>query len=217
MCNAQYSKRIAQPTAQYKEVNNGVFMAKKGKKHDLQWIKQTLELKEDHNWKSTPGTRIFVAGRGALRFDVPQDWHFEPDTKSFRFLDKKPPNDDCRLEASFNLLPQGDWSEFPLVPLLKQIVRDDERNPIAQGEIIQFKRQTARVVWTEIKFIDPNENREAFSRICIGLGSGVQCLITFDFWADQAEKLIPVWDTVMNSLVLGLYIRDPRTGFALPD
>ncbi|XWK88516.1 MAG: hypothetical protein U7127_00170 [Phormidium sp.] len=210
-------KRIAQPTAQYKEVNNGVFMAKKGKKHNLQWIKETLELKEDHNWKSTPGTRIFVAGRGAVRFDVPQDWHFEPDTKSFRFLDKKPPNDDCRLEASYNLLPQGDWSEFPLVPLLKQIVRDDERNPIAQGEIVQFKRQTARVVWTEIKFIDPNENREAFSRICIGLGSGVQCLITFDFWADQAEKLIPVWDTVMNSLVLGLYIRDPRTGFALPD
>jgi len=217
MCDRSYFKRIAQPTAQYREVNNGVFMAKKGKKHNLQWIKETIDLKEDHNWKSTPGTRIFVAGRGALRFDVPQDWHFEPDTKSFRFLDRKPPNDDCRLEASYNLLPQRDWSEFPLVPLLKQIVRDDERSPIAQGEIIQFKRQTARVVWTEIKFIDPNENREAFSRICIGLGSGVQCLITFDFWADQAEKLTPVWDTVMNSLVLGLYIRDPRTGFALPD
>lgn len=189
----------------------------KRKKHNLQWLKQTLELKEDHNWKSEPGTRIFVAGRGALRFDVPENWHFEPQEKSFRFSDRKPPNDDCCLEASFNLLPPGNWAEFPLIPLLKKVVRDDERHPIEQGGVVQLKRQTARIVWTQIKFIDPNENREAYSRICIGLGSGVQCLITFDYWVDDAERLTPVWDTVMNSLVLGLYIRDPLTGFALPD
>ena len=190
----------------------------KRKKHNLQWIKETLELKEDHNWDSAPGTRIFVAGRGALRFDVPQDWHFEPDTKSFRFLDKKPPNDDVRLEASFNLLPPGNWAEFPILRLIKQALKEETRNVLEKGEIIQFKRQTARYVWSQIKFIDTQEKeREAYSRICIGLGSGVQCLITFDYWADQAEQLTPVWDTVMNSLVLGLYIRDPRTGFALPD
>lgn len=191
-------------------------MAKR-KKHNLQWIKETLELQEDHNWTSKPGHRIFVAGRGALRFDVPEDWHFEPDTKSFRFLDRKPPNDDCRLEASYNLLPPGDWTDFPLTSLLKRVVRDDDRNITQKGEIIELKRQTARIVWTQFKFIDPNENRDAYSRICIGLGSGVQCLITFDYWVDDAERLNPVWDTVMDSLVLGLFIRDPRTGFAFPD
>lgn len=189
----------------------------KRKKHDLKWLKETQQLQEGHNWKSEPGTQIFVAGRGSLRFDVPQNWYFEPDEKSFRFLDKKPPNDDCRLEASYNLLPPGDWANFPLVSLLEQVVRDDERNPIEIGEIIQLKRQTARVVWTEIKFIDSQENREAYSRICIGLGSRVQCLITFEYWANDAERCVPVWDTVMRSLVLGLYIRDPKTGFALPD
>lgn len=189
----------------------------KRKKDNLPWIKETLELKEDHNWKSKPGYRIFVAGRGALRFDVPQDWFFEPDTKSFRFLDKKPPNDDCRLEASYNLLPPGDWQDFPLVPLLKKVVQDDERDVMELGEIIRLKCQTARIVWTELKFIDSQENRSAYSRICIGLGSGVQCLITFDYWVDDAERLTPVWDTVMESLTLGLYIRDPRTGLAFPD
>ena len=189
----------------------------KSKKRNLQWLKETLELKEDHNWKSTPGTRIFVAGRGAVRFDVPEDWHFEPDEKSFRFLDKKPPKDDCRLEVSYNLLPPANWAEFPIVPLLRQVLRDETRDAIEQGEIIKLKRQTARIVWTQIKFIDPIEHRPAYSRICIGLGSGVQCLITFDYWEDDAERLTPVWDMVMESLVLGLYIRDPRTGFALPD
>ncbi|MGV0027375.1 hypothetical protein [Phormidesmis priestleyi] len=191
-------------------------MAKR-KKDDLRWIKETLELKEDHRWQSKPGYKIFVADRGAVRFDVPHDWHFEPDVKSFKFLDREPPNDDCRLEMSFNRLPQGDWSLFPLQHTLKKIVEDEKRDVIETGEIITLKRQTARIVWTEIKFIDAEENREAFSRICIGLGSNVQCLITFDYWADQADRLTPVWNQVLDSLVLGLYIRDPKTGLAFPD
>lgn len=189
----------------------------KRKKHDLNWVKQTLDLAEDHNWKSQPNTRIFVAGRGAVRFDVPQDWHFEPDEKSFRFLDRKPPKDDCRLEVSYNHLPPADWSDFPLADVLQKIVEDDSRDPHEIGEIHQLKRQTARIVWTQIRFIDPQENRPAFSRIAIALGSGVQCLITFDYWEDDAERVTPVWDLVLSTLVLGLYIRDPRTGFALPD
>lgn len=189
----------------------------KPKKHNLQWSKTTLDLAQDHNWQSQPGTRIFVAGRGAVRFDFPEDWHFEQQENSFQFLDRKPPDDDCRLEASYNLLPVGDWTEFPLVRLLKQVVEEDPRQSGEVGEIVQLKRQTARIVWTQIQFIDPQEKRPAYSRIAIGLGSGVQCLITFDYWSDDAERFLPVWDVVLSSLVLGLYIRDPRTGLALPD
>jgi hypothetical protein len=191
-------------------------MAKR-KKSNLQWIKETLTLEDDHRWQTNSGNRIFVAGRGAVRFDVPQNWIFEPDTKSFKFFDRKPPNEDCCLEMSFNRLPDADWSLFPLKSTLKTIVEDEKRDVIATGDIITLKRQTARIVWTEIKFIDSQENREAFSRICISLGSNVQCLITFDYWANQAERLTPVWDEVLRSLTLGLYIRDPKTGFAFPD
>ncbi|WP_427160165.1 hypothetical protein ACQFX9_00125 [Aliinostoc sp. HNIBRCY26] len=190
----------------------------KHKKSNLQWIKETLELKPDHRWESPSGYKIFVANRGAVRFNVPQNWVFEPQEKSFKFMDNKPPKDDCCLEVSFNQLPPRDWSLFPLKSTLRKVVDDDSRDVIAKGEIITVKRQTAKIVWTEIKFIDTQtEPREAFSRICIGLGSNVQCLITFDYWADQAEKLTPVWDEVMRSLTLGLYIRDPQTGLAFPD
>jgi hypothetical protein len=189
----------------------------KGKKHNLNWIKATLELKDDHRWQSAPGTQIFVAGRGAVRFDIPQDWHFSPQESSFQFLDKTPPDDNCRLEVSYNLLPHGNWSEFPLAPLLKNLVREDSRFSGEVGEIHYLKRQTARVVWTEFPFIDPHEHRPALARVAIGLGSNVQCLITLDFWEDEAEKFTPVWDLVLSSLVLGLFIKDPRTGLALPD
>ena len=189
----------------------------KSKKGKPEWIKETLEINENHGWKSKDGYKIFVAGRGAVRFDVPQDWHFEPDEKSFRFHDATPPNDDCRLEVSYNHLPKQDWSLFPLEHTVKKVATADRRDVIEVGEVQKVKRQTARIAWIQIKFIDSNEDREAYSRICVGLGSNIQCLITFDYWADQAEKLTPVWDEVINSLVLGLYIRDPRTGFAMPD
>ncbi len=189
----------------------------KRKKRKPEWIKETLELGDDHRWQCNPGYKVFVADRGAVRFDVPQDWHFEPDVKSFKFMDRKPPDDDCRLEVSFNRLPEADWSLFPLHYTLKKVLEEDSRGVIDRGEIMTVKRQTARIVWAELKFIDSNENREAFSRICIGLGSNVQCLITFDYWADQAEAMTPVWDEVIRSLTLGLYIRDPRTGVAFPD
>jgi hypothetical protein len=189
----------------------------KQKKHNLKWIKETLDLKPNHHWQASPGYKLFVAGRGAMRFEVPQDWFFEPDTKSFRFLDRKPPDDDCRLEASFNLLPPADWRQFPLAEALAKIVDEDERHVLSKGEIITLDRQTANIVWTEFKFLDSEENREAYARICVGLGSNVQCLITFDYWVDDADRLTPVWDKVLRSLILGLYVSDPTTGAALPD
>lgn len=190
----------------------------KGKKSNLHWVKQTLELQPDHHWESPSGYNIFVADRGAVRFNVPEGWICKPQKKSIKFLDKKPPKDDCCLEFSYNRLPPNDWTLFPLKATLKEVIDNDSRNPIEKGEIITVQRQTARIVWAQIKFIDTQaEPREAFSRTCIALGSNIQCLLTFDFWADQAEQLTPVWDEAVRSLTLGLYIRDPKTGLAFPD
>jgi hypothetical protein len=182
------------------------------------WIKETLALQDDHRWQCKPGYKVFVAGRGAVRFDVPADWVFEPKEKSFKFTDRQPPDDDCGLEVSFNLLPPNDWSLFPLEETVQRILAEDSRDVTELGPVITLKRQTAKIVWAEMKFIDHQaEPRPACSRTCVGLGSNVQCLITFDYWADQAEQLTPIWDEVLNSLVLGLFIRDPRTGLAFPD
>jgi hypothetical protein len=186
-------------------------------KRSQKWIKEVLDLKPDHLWQASPGNKLFIADRGAVRFEVPADWHIEPDPKSFKFKDLEPPNDNCCLEASFNRLPPADYNDFPLVMVLKQVVAKDSRHILEKGEIVTLKRQTARIVWTEFKFLDSQEDREAYSRICIALGSGIQCLVTFDYWVDDAPKMIPVWDTVLRTLTLGLYIRDPSTGAAFPD
>src|SRR5919199_982170 len=176
------------------------------------WKKQVLKMKPDHGWRAKPGHKIFVADRGAVRFDYPQEWVVEPGEKSVKFYDVAPPDDNCRLEVSFMRLPPIDWSGLPLQQLVEVAVKGDERNPIAEEEMRYVKRADLELAWTEITFIDPVEKREARSRICVGRGSNIQPLITLDFWPEDAERVNPVWDEVLRSLELGQYIQDPTRG-----
>jgi len=70
-------------------------------------------------------------------------------------------------------------------------------------------------VWTEHRFLDPVEKREAHSRIATARGWDVQVLITFDFWVDDAANMRPVWNEVLRSLQLGRTIEDPTKGAVL--
>ncbi len=178
------------------------------------WKKQTLKLQKNHRWKARAGHRICVIGRGAVRFDFPQAWLMESDATSVKFYDAAPPDDNCRLEASYNLIPPIDWSGLPLEQLLKDVVEGDHREIVSKGEVIGLRRPDLRLVWTEFRFHDPAEDREAHSRVCIGLGGNVQCLITLDYWPEDLGRIIPVWDEVMRTLKLGICVNDPTIGDA---
>lgn len=176
------------------------------------WKKKTLRLQDDHRWHAKPGCRIFVADQGAVRFDFPQHWIMHPTADSFQFLDRRPPNDDCRLAVSYQRLPAIDWSEAPLADMLRQVVADDPRDLMPTMDVVTIRRPGLYLVWTEGKFIDPHEMRAAFGRIAVGIGGNIQVLLTFDYWAVDAERFTPVWDDVLESLRVGEYIPDPTRG-----
>ncbi|HSF23972.1 MAG TPA: hypothetical protein VLE20_07080, partial [Blastocatellia bacterium] len=67
----------------------------------------------------------------------------------------------------------------------------------------------------EMSFIDLLEQRDARSRICLGRGSNIQPLITMEFWEDDRTRFAPVWDDVLASLQLGVYVEDPTRGPAI--
>ncbi len=176
------------------------------------WDKKILDLKEGHVWKSRPGYRIFVAGRGAVRIDVPDDWVLRPDKDSSRFHDADPPDDDCVMIVSYNRL----WETLdgaPIARFLKGLVDGDTRGRHSfEGKIKTINRLGMRLVWSEHGFIDPAENREAISRMLIGVAGYVQCLVTMDYWPEDAVRVTPVWDEMLRSLRLGVHIPDPTTG-----
>jgi hypothetical protein len=180
------------------------------------WRKAVHKLAKDHGWKCKPGYNIFVADRGALRFDYPAHWHVEPGSDSIKFHDRKPPDDDCLLQVSLMRLPPGiDWSGLPLTQLLEEVVRADTRSIIARGETIHQQRPDLEWAWTEVLFIDPNERRQACSRACLARVSNIQPLITMDFWLDDKERFAPVWAEVLRTLQLGQYVQDPTRGRVL--
>jgi len=178
-----------------------------------EWTKQTLRLKDRHGWKSKPGYAICAIDRGAIRFDYPNDWDVSADSDSLKVRDRPEPDDNCVLAVSQMHLPRELADQVPLRDLVAASVDNDERDVRGRKDIIEISREDGiELAIGEISFVDPTEKREAFSRLAIARGSGVYCLITFDFWADDAAKCEPAWQEALRSLTLGMRIEDPTVG-----
>jgi hypothetical protein len=176
------------------------------------WKKKTLKLKDTHGWKARPGCRIFVVDKGAVRFDFPMHWIVEPRSDCVQFHDRPPPDDDCRLAVSHQRLPAIDWSGAPLADMLRQVVDADPRQLTPTMDVVTLRRPDLHLVWTEGEFVDSQEQRLAYGRIAIGIGGNIQVLLTYDYWADDAVRFAPVWNDVLQSLQVGMYIPDPTRG-----
>ena len=152
-----------------------------------------------------------MADRGSVRFDFPKSWIIEPTERgSIRFHDRKPPRDDCTMELTvIYLSDEIDWTRLPLGPVLREISGQDSREVLGRSDVFEETRPRLTLAWTEIRFEDENEHREAYSRICLARWSNIQALLTFDFWADHAPRMRPIWDEVLRTMVLGDYVEDP--------
>jgi hypothetical protein len=190
-------------------------MKRKNKNKPAQIQKNVLRLADNHTWKAPKGYKIVMADRGAVSFNIPENWHvakFEP----LELLDGEPPNDNARVSMSYWRLPEGiDWSRLPLAEMLAESTKDHPHKIIARGELVTATRDDIEIVWTEHRFEDPQENREAYSRFALARGWNVQALVTFDFWVEDLEKSKPVWDEILRSLQLGRSIQDPTKGAIL--
>jgi hypothetical protein len=175
-----------------------------------------LTLRGDHTWRAAPGCRIFVADRGAVRFDFPQDWVVIPDSDSIKLYDKAPPNDDCVLAVSYMRLPPMDWEGLPLASLVEAANKGDKRPIYEYGRIREQRKGALAIAWREMCFVDPAGKRDARSRFCLAREGQIQAMITFEFWADNAKKCSQVWDKVLETLRLGEKIEDPTRGPEAP-
>lgn len=182
--------------------------------NDLKFTKTELPLKKDHQWTATQGFRIAALERGAVRFEFAQDWICIPDEESVKFYDSEPPSDNCRLTVSRQSFPDG-ADRLSLNELVIAITRDDPRGLRCTTEVAHIRRATLEMAWVEFQFTDPALKYEARSRFCLARGSGVYALLTFDFWQEDHEKFIPLWEHVIETLTLGEFILDPTLGARL--
>ena len=176
------------------------------------WSRRKIKLQPQHTWTCRPGYRVFVAGRGAVRFDIPAGWLIVPDEDSLKFYNKQPPNDDCRLAVSY-IQPPAEWSGIPLTTVVEAATSRQNDGPVREwGSVTTLRRDDLEIGWRESRFEDPVLKREARSRLAIGRRLHIQCLITFDYWPSDAKWCLPAWDTALETLDLARYIDNPAAG-----
>jgi hypothetical protein len=187
----------------------------KGKKaRKLYRREATVSLPLKTNWKAKPGCKIFVADRGAVRFEFPREWWVKGDPDSIKFRDRKPPHDDCVLAVSYLRLPPADWKTLPLSALVAHATeKSTERRGIrGWGEIVADQRIDLEIAWRQGFYTDSKEDREAVTRLCLARRNYVQALLTMDCWASELERFTPVWDHVLDSLELDESFTNPWVG-----
>jgi len=185
------------------------------KKKKPKYKKSTLKLKKNHAWKAPKGYKIVVLERGAVSFNMPYKWIVE-DTEPFTMHDAKPPDDNARIAVSYwNFAPRIDWTGLPLDDLLLKSTADVGHEILEQTPINRVERDDIELLWIEQRFLDAEQQRQAFSRIAVGRGFDVHVVITFDMWVDDAPKFEATWAEVLRSLQLGRVIEDPSQGAIL--
>jgi hypothetical protein len=180
-----------------------------------QWQKKTYKLEQMYGWKAKPGYNIFVADRGAVRFDFPDSWVLKPGENSvIELRDKEPPDDDCLLQLSvFHLPPWQDWRGLPMGKMLQDCMAggDDGREVTNVGPIFERSRDGMDMAWRETAWIAPPEqdSRPALTRSCLAHKDLVQVLLTMELWTDDRDRFAPVWDEILRTLRLAEYKRRP--------
>src|SRR5947209_5866232 len=118
-----------------------------------------------NRWTVRPGCRILVLGRGAVRFDFPQDWQVDIYEKYVRLVDRTPPDDRCGLMISYRMISTR-VAVYPITELLKQITDDDsgERTILERGQIMNSHRFPLEVAWRQLRFLDSLQQRDAYTR-----------------------------------------------------
>jgi hypothetical protein len=169
-----------------------------------EWTKQTYRLEGNYRWKAKPGNVIFVADRGAVRFDYPKEWIVEPG-ETFKLHDRQPPDDTCVLQVSIFRLPKEvDWTGLPSADrLLVESLGGRDQDVAWRGSVRSERRTELELAWVESHLMDPGEKRLSISRTCLAAGGHTRALLTLDFWPEDQPRLDPIWDEIVRTLEVG--------------
>jgi hypothetical protein len=174
--------------------------------------KEKHRLAKKHGWSARPGCKIFVADRGALRFDYPAEWVVLPDPDSIKFRDQEPPDDDCVLAVSYMRIPIIDWTGMPLSYLVTEATKGDQRSIQGWDPVVESRRADMEIAWRQGRFVDQVIGGDALTRLCLARRLDVQALLTMDCWQQDEARFGPIWDLVLDTLVLAEPIQNPMLG-----
>lgn len=185
----------------------GIMMGRKRRKLEV----KNLRLNDKHSWRAKPGYKICVLDRGAVRFDFPSHWIAEPSDGAMMLHDREPSNESCDLGVSVFHYSAQELEGFDVKGLLLKVTTEPERPIETQSVIHEIDRGDTTIFWLEQTYTHKEFNRAAKFRAALARGP-VMALITMNYWANRASALERVWNEVIRTLVLGVWVEDPQAG-----
>jgi hypothetical protein len=172
---------------------------------------RAIQLQSGHSWKAAPGCRILLIDGGAVRFDYPSEWVVRATPKYVFVIDRYPPDDRCLLAVSWRRIPIRALG-ISTAALLDRLAPFETRPAGYRGETLQVFRPPMEAAWTETRFIEPIYGGEVSTRMCVARADCTQAVFLLDYRAGTEVVVDTVWKTLLDSLVVGEYIEDFRTG-----
>jgi hypothetical protein len=169
------------------------------------------QLAPNHVWKATPGCRILIVDNGGLRCDIPYDWIvYSPRTHVFA-IDRFPPDNRCLLAISCRRV-SSEVIALPLRHILEEWVVGEDRRVKERTEPVYFFRWPLQAAWIQLHVTVAEPDRDRTTRVCVARADRTQALLILDFLTEDESLVEKAWETLMDTLVVGDYISDPRTG-----
>jgi hypothetical protein len=195
--------------------------------------KRTDRLLAHHGWRSKPGYKIFVANRGDVRFDIPSKWVIAMPGREcdVELRDRKAPHDDCIIQLSVWHHPPE--IEGPVYRSRRWPARVAAGRRPAGVRCSASSRRRSRTTRTRTRSGGASRttrsgrvpswsgaSRRSWTgssgarraRQCMARGPQSHAIITMSYWPERERRFRPVWDELVRTLTLGVYIRDPLLG-----
>lgn len=180
---------------------------------------ERLELKENHGWTSEPDCQVFLADRGAVRFDFPKGWVIEPgDGGTIKIQNRESHGADCCLKMNlFYLREDLDWSGISVSRVLDEVLK--KRNP---GEILETaptqrtNRDGLEMAWSGTRYRDRDRTREYWFRALVGRKWNIQPIFTYSYLEPPTPTIRGMWDILLKTLILGTTSKTPLSESADP-
>jgi len=175
-------------------------------------------VKRTHELKARGIDKILILDRGNVELGVPTGWSVKPDPEGL--LKLKDSTDSYLLEVSYLQLPPLLPSAPPLEERLRLVLND---TPEAAGHspIVVSERRGTRLAWAEYTYQcedpDRGEQRQARGRWLLAANEIFQALLTYYYWADEADGAIAAWEKIVETLRLGtgIPLENPKDHWSL--
>ena len=126
-------------------------------------------------------------------------------------IDGYPPNDRCLLAVSWRRVPIRALG-ISTAALLDRLAPLETRPAGHRGETLHVFRPPLEAAWTETRFVEPIYGAEVSTRMCVARADCTQAVFLLDYRPGTEMTVEATWKTLLDTLVIGEYIEDLRTG-----